>query len=154
MVAKTIDFVQTDKRFRDVEWDVDLASDVPELRGDVGQLQGVFINLFVNAADAMGELRDNGPAPISYPAGTTSGNVYLVLGDTTIALRIDAENDVMRSLVDDLDAVTTSDDDGQAALTGWRDDWQHVVDARERYAIDVRNLAIERPELEIGRAHV
>ncbi len=54
MVAKTIDFVQTDKRFRGVEWDVDLASDVPELRGDVGQLQGVFINLFVNAADAMG----------------------------------------------------------------------------------------------------
>lgn len=55
MVAKTIEFVQTDKRFRGVEWDVDLATDVPELRGDVGQLQGVFINLFVNAADAMGE---------------------------------------------------------------------------------------------------
>lgn len=54
MVAKTIDFVQTDKRFRGVEWDVVLDPEVPSLRGDVGQLQGVFINLFVNAADAMG----------------------------------------------------------------------------------------------------
>ena len=27
---------------------------LPQLRADVGQIQGVFINLFVNAADAMG----------------------------------------------------------------------------------------------------
>ena len=55
LLTKTMDFVQTDKRFRGVEWDVVLDPEVPQLRGDVGQLQGVFINLFVNAADAMGE---------------------------------------------------------------------------------------------------
>jgi hypothetical protein len=49
------------------------------------------VRLLIKAADAMGQLRDNGPAPISYPAGTTAGNVYLVLGDTTIGLRIDAD---------------------------------------------------------------
>ena len=54
LLTKTMDFVQTDKRFRGVEWDVVLDPEVPQLRGDVGQLQGVFINLFVNAADAMG----------------------------------------------------------------------------------------------------
>ena len=55
LLTKTMDFVQTDKRFRGVEWDVVLDPEVPQLRGDVGQLQGVFINLFVNAADAMGD---------------------------------------------------------------------------------------------------
>src|SRR5260221_5460468 len=49
------------------------------------------VRLLIKAADAMGQLRDNGPAPISYPAGTTAGNVYLVLGDTTLGLCIDAD---------------------------------------------------------------
>src|SRR4029077_17714436 len=48
-----IDFVKTDKRFRGVEWDVQLDPELPQLRADAGQIQGVFINLFVNAADAM-----------------------------------------------------------------------------------------------------
>lgn len=54
MLTSTIEFVKSDKRFRDVEWDVQLDPALPEIRADVGQIQGVFINLFVNAADAMG----------------------------------------------------------------------------------------------------
>jgi len=55
LLLSTIEFVKTDKRFRAVEWEVELDSALPQLRGDVGQIQGVFINLFVNAADAMAE---------------------------------------------------------------------------------------------------
>ncbi len=54
MLTSTIEFVKSDKRFRNVEWDVHLDPELPQLRADAGQIQGVFINLFVNAADAMG----------------------------------------------------------------------------------------------------
>ncbi|MBK7369057.1 MAG: hypothetical protein IPJ04_14455 [Candidatus Eisenbacteria bacterium] len=54
LLVNTIEFVKGDKRFRSVDWEVELDPELPELRGDVGQIQGVFINLFVNAADAMG----------------------------------------------------------------------------------------------------
>lgn len=54
MLTSTIEFVKSDKRFRGVEWDVLLDPELPQVRADVGQIQGVFINLFVNAADAMG----------------------------------------------------------------------------------------------------
>ena len=53
LLTSTIEFVKGDKRFRSVEWDVQLDPALPEMRADVGQVQGVFINLFVNAADAM-----------------------------------------------------------------------------------------------------
>lgn len=53
MLTSTIDFVKSDKRFRGVEWDVQLDPELPQVRADAGQIQGVFINLFVNAADAM-----------------------------------------------------------------------------------------------------
>jgi len=55
MLTSTIDFVKSDKRFRGVEWEVQLDPELPQIRADAGQIQGVFINLFVNAADAMGE---------------------------------------------------------------------------------------------------
>jgi signal transduction histidine kinase len=54
MLTSTIDFVKSDKRFRGVEWEVQLDPELPQIRADAGQIQGVFINLFVNAADAMG----------------------------------------------------------------------------------------------------
>jgi signal transduction histidine kinase len=55
LLLSTIEFVKGDKRFRAVEWDVQLDASLPQLQGDIGQIQGVFINLFVNAADAMAE---------------------------------------------------------------------------------------------------
>jgi len=55
LLLSTIEFVKGDKRFRAVEWEVELDSALPQLRGDIGQIQGVFINLFVNAADAMSD---------------------------------------------------------------------------------------------------
>jgi len=53
MLTSTIEFVKGDKRFRGVEWEIQLDPELPQIRADVGQIQGVFINLFVNAADAM-----------------------------------------------------------------------------------------------------
>ncbi len=53
LLLSTIEFVKGDKRLRSVEWEINLDAAVPELKADVGQIQGVFINLFINAADAM-----------------------------------------------------------------------------------------------------
>jgi signal transduction histidine kinase len=54
LIQRSIEFVRPQNRFDDVEWDLRLATSIPELRADPGQVQQVLINLFVNAADAMG----------------------------------------------------------------------------------------------------
>jgi len=53
MLSSTIEFVKSDKRFRGVDWEIQLDPSLPQMKADAGQIQGVFINLFVNAADAM-----------------------------------------------------------------------------------------------------
>jgi signal transduction histidine kinase len=55
LVLKSIEFVRPQNRFDQVEWETRLATNVPELRADSGQIQQVLINLFVNAADAMSQ---------------------------------------------------------------------------------------------------
>lgn len=53
LIANTIEFLKTDKRLNGVEWQLELDPSLPQLKVDMTQMQGVFINLFVNAADAM-----------------------------------------------------------------------------------------------------
>jgi len=53
LIQRSIEFVRSQNRFDQVEWDLHLDGPVPELRADPGQLQQVLLNLFMNAADAM-----------------------------------------------------------------------------------------------------
>lgn len=62
LVQRTIEIIRPQNRFDRVEWDIRLGSDVPDLRADPGQLQDVLINIFINAADAMGE--NGGPRKV------------------------------------------------------------------------------------------
>jgi signal transduction histidine kinase len=55
LVGDSVELVRAQNRFDGVEWDLRLASPVPTLRMDPGQIQQVLINLFMNAADAMNE---------------------------------------------------------------------------------------------------
>jgi two-component system NtrC family sensor kinase len=57
LVERSIELMRAQKRFKGVEWDVRLGSAMPELLADPGQLQQVFLNLFLNAADAMNEAK-------------------------------------------------------------------------------------------------
>jgi two-component system NtrC family sensor kinase len=53
MIDKTLDILVNQAIFQNIEVTKDLASDIPEMVGDMVQLQQVFTNLFINAADAM-----------------------------------------------------------------------------------------------------
>jgi len=54
MIEKTLNILVNQAIFQDIEVIKDMGTDIPEIAGDMGQLQQVFSNLFRNAADAMG----------------------------------------------------------------------------------------------------
>ena len=54
MINKTLNILVNQAIFQDIEVSKDIEPDIPEMVGDMGQLQQVFTNLFINAADAMG----------------------------------------------------------------------------------------------------
>ena len=57
LVGRSVEFVRTQGRFNGVVWEMRLGESLPELMGDPGQLHQVFLNLFLNAADAMNEAK-------------------------------------------------------------------------------------------------
>jgi signal transduction histidine kinase len=78
-----MEFVRTQNRFDNIEWDLRLAESVPPLRADPGQLQQVLLNLFVNAADAIRE-KPVGPRIIAVTThlDERGRNVRIVVTDT------------------------------------------------------------------------
>jgi PAS domain S-box-containing protein len=54
MIEKTLNILINQAIFQNIEVIKDIKIDIPEIAGDMGQLQQVFSNLFRNAADAMG----------------------------------------------------------------------------------------------------
>ena len=55
LIEKLIAFIQGQSRFRQVEFSLNLGTELPLLDIDLGQIQQVLINLYANAADAMGQ---------------------------------------------------------------------------------------------------
>jgi signal transduction histidine kinase len=55
LIEKLIAFIQGQSRFRQVEFSLNLDNELPLLNIDLGQIQQVLINLYANAADAMGK---------------------------------------------------------------------------------------------------
>jgi two-component system NtrC family sensor kinase len=53
MIDKTLDILVNQALFQNIDVTKDVSSDLPEMVGDMVQLQQVFTNLFINAADAM-----------------------------------------------------------------------------------------------------
>jgi signal transduction histidine kinase len=53
MIGKTLNILINQALFQNIEVTEDIEPDIPHMAGDMGQLQQVFTNLFINAADAM-----------------------------------------------------------------------------------------------------
>lgn len=53
LIGKCLNLIVNQALFQDIEVRVDIEKELPAALGDVGQLQQVFTNLFINAADAM-----------------------------------------------------------------------------------------------------
>jgi signal transduction histidine kinase len=87
LLLSTIEFVKGDKRFRMIEWEVQLDPALPQLRGDIGQIQGVFINLFVNAADAMSEQESRKAIQVRTVLDDRTHAANVVVADTGPGIR-------------------------------------------------------------------
>ncbi|MGD9039201.1 MAG: PAS domain S-box protein [Desulfobacteraceae bacterium] len=53
LLGKTLNLLINQALFQDISVTMDVPQDLPPIVGDMGQLQQVFTNLFINAADAM-----------------------------------------------------------------------------------------------------
>ncbi|MBN2061555.1 MAG: PAS domain S-box protein [Deltaproteobacteria bacterium] len=53
IINKALNILVNQAIFQDIEIVKDFEEDMPDMAGDIGQFQQVFINLFINAADAM-----------------------------------------------------------------------------------------------------
>jgi len=53
LVGQCLNLLVNQALFQDIRVITEIAPDMPEMVGDIGQLQQVFTNLFINAADAM-----------------------------------------------------------------------------------------------------
>ena len=82
LLQTTIEFVKSDKRFHQVEWDIELDPALPEMRADQGQIQGVFINLFVNAADAMSKQEKGRTITVRTRFDERARTAEVVVGDS------------------------------------------------------------------------
>jgi two-component system NtrC family sensor kinase len=51
----TVDFLENESRYRNIDIQVDPQSDLPEITSDSSQLQQVFLNIINNAIDAIGK---------------------------------------------------------------------------------------------------
>lgn len=87
LLQSTIEFVKGEPRFRGVEWIVELDPALPELQGDLGQIQGVFINLFVNAADAMSTQETRRAISVRTARDERLRAARVIVGDTGPGIR-------------------------------------------------------------------
>jgi two-component system, NtrC family, sensor kinase len=55
VVDETIDFLENDARYRNIDIQTDFSADIPQTTSDSAQLQQVFLNLLNNAVDAIGK---------------------------------------------------------------------------------------------------
>jgi two-component system NtrC family sensor kinase len=81
LVQRTLLLMSYDLRLRDVETQLDLPEDLPEVIGDRHALQQVVLNLLTNAAQAVGDLPDDRPRCIRLETWA-DGLVHLRVTDT------------------------------------------------------------------------
>jgi len=78
VINTSLNLIKQQAMFHDIEIKTSLAENLPEIIGDRARLEEVFLNLFINAADAM-----NGKGLLSITTKLTSNNSIKVLVSDT-----------------------------------------------------------------------
>lgn len=89
VVNEVVKLMRADLINHEVTAQVDLAPDLPQIRGDSVQLQQVLINLMVNACDAMQSVSEEERLIIIRTALAASGWVQVSVGDTGVGIAPD-----------------------------------------------------------------
>ncbi len=79
VITKTLNLLINQALFQDIEVKKIIQSHMPEMVGDLGQLQQVFTNLFINAADAM---KGKGRLDITAKYDTDSNQFTITVSDS------------------------------------------------------------------------
>lgn len=108
VLQETLGLLEHQLRTANVRVDLALQQDIPEVLGNTGKLQQVFLNLFLNAKDAMAE------GGVLRVETVSNGHVEVIIGDTGSGIA--AEN--LRRIYDPFFTTKSAMVDGQRRGTG------------------------------------
>ena len=108
VLQETLGLLEHQLRTANVRVDLALQQDIPEILGNTGKLQQVFLNLFLNAKDAMAE------GGVLRVETVSNGHVEVIIGDTGSGIA--AEN--LRRIYDPFFTTKSAMVDGQRRGTG------------------------------------
>ena len=81
IITKSIELARFDKRFKQLEVQAELSSNLPPLQIDGDQMQQVFLNLLLNARDAIDESRHKDSGAISVTTRRAEHEVIVTIAD-------------------------------------------------------------------------
>ncbi|MBI5084239.1 MAG: PAS domain S-box protein [Acidobacteria bacterium] len=81
VIRETVSLLEHQFEKNAVSVELDLDDSAPAVRGNSGKLQQVFLNLFLNARDAMSELPPGAPRRLTLKSRTDSTGVRVEVGD-------------------------------------------------------------------------
>jgi signal transduction histidine kinase len=85
-LAKSLELARFDKRFKQLEVQVEFSNNLPLLQIDGDQMQQVFLNLLLNARDAIEEAGNNGSGEIKIVTRRTEQEVIVEITDNGIGI--------------------------------------------------------------------
>ena len=79
VINTSLKLVRVQSMFQGIEIEAKLAENLPEMIGDKSRLEEVFLNLFINAADAM-----KGSGKLTITTGLSTNNNFIILYQTQV----------------------------------------------------------------------
>lgn len=82
LIQTTCGFIRYDKRFRGIEFDLDLDRDLPAVTAIADHITQILMNLLINAADAMNQPADAARSRIRVATRLEGADIHLAIADT------------------------------------------------------------------------
>lgn len=89
VLAKSIELARYDKQFKQLDLHVEFSSNLPPLQIDGDQMQQVFLNLLLNARDAIDEADRNGNGEIKISTRRDAHEIIVEIADNGIGIHPD-----------------------------------------------------------------